>query len=89
VFELTAVVLMLKAGETLAPAAIITEAGTVAAGLLLASATVIPPDGAGAVSVTVALVGVPPLTEAEARFRAESATVPAGVSVRVALWVPL
>jgi hypothetical protein len=45
------------------PSAIVTLAGTVAAGLLLASVTVAPPAGAAAVSAIVPLTVDPPGTE--------------------------
>ena len=62
--ELTELVLMVKAGDTVAPAATVTEAGTVAAGLLLVSETTAPPAGAGPLRVTVlAVVDVPPRTD--------------------------
>lgn len=50
----TAVVAMVKAGDTVAPAATVTDAGSVAtAGLLLVRATTAPPAGAGLFRVTV------------------------------------
>src|SRR5437016_4300088 len=45
-----------------APDAIVTLAGTDAAGLLLESATCAPPVGAGPFSVTVPELGLPPVT---------------------------
>jgi len=64
--ELTELVVMVNAGDTVAPPATVTEAGTVAAaGLLLVSVTTAPPAGAGPFSVTVfAVVDVPPSTDA-------------------------
>lgn len=51
----------------LAPAATVTEAGTVAAAvLLLARVTVLPPAGAVPERVTVAVVVVPPTSVLEA-----------------------
>jgi len=66
VLTATAVVVMVNAGDTVAPAATVTEAGTVAAaGLLLVSVITAPPAGAGPFSVTVfAVVDVPPTTDA-------------------------
>jgi len=66
VLAATAVVVMVNAGDTVAPPATVTEAGTVAAaGLLLVSVTTAPPAGAGPFSVTVfAVIGVPPKTDA-------------------------
>ena len=55
---------MVNAGETDAPAATVTEAGTVTPELLLPSVTTAPPDGAGPFRVTLlAVVDTPPTTE--------------------------
>ena len=72
-----------------APAATVTLAGTVAtAVLLLESVTTVPPEGAAAVSVTVPLTELPPVTLAEPRVSALKAgagalgeTVSAAVTV--------
>jgi hypothetical protein len=50
--EVTAAIVAVK-GAVVAPAATVTEAGTVTAALLLASVTACPPVGAAALSVTV------------------------------------
>jgi hypothetical protein len=49
--------------SVLEPSGIVTLAGTATAALLLANVTAAPPAGAAAVSVTVAVTGVPPTTE--------------------------
>ena len=46
------------------PEGTVTEFGTVAAGVLLDKVTVVPPEPAGPVSVTVPVEGAPPCTEA-------------------------
>ena len=70
----TACVVMLNAGETVAPAATVTDAGTAAAELLLVSVTTAPPDGAGPVRVTVlSVVELPPTTDADDRVTADGA----------------
>ena len=73
VLAATANVVMVNAGETEAPAATVTEAGTVAAALLLVSVTTALPVGAGPLSVTVlATVDVPPVTKAGDNVTAET-----------------
>ena len=73
VAELTELVMMVKAGDTIAPPATVTEAGTVAtAGLLLISVTTAPPAGAGPLRVTVfKVIDVPPKTDAADKVTAE------------------
>ena len=70
-----------NAGETDAPAATVTEAGTVVLGSLLVSVTTAPPDGAGPFKLTVAVVETPPRTEADVKVTVEAAS---GPTVRVA-----
>jgi hypothetical protein len=69
------------------PAGTVTLAGTVAAALLLDSVTAAPPDGAGALNVTVPVEGLPPPTLAGLRDTAESLAPVDGVTVRVTLRV--
>jgi len=57
----TALVLTLN-GAPLAPAGTVTLDGTLAAGLLLESATCTPPDGAGPLSITVPMEDCAPPT---------------------------
>jgi len=65
VLAVTAVLVTVNIGDTDAPPATVTDAGTVAAGLLLVSVTTAPPAGAGPLSVTVlAVVDAPPTTDA-------------------------
>jgi hypothetical protein len=75
----------------LLPAAIVTEAGTVAAEvLLLVRVTVTPPLGAALLRLTVPVDELPPVTLAGFTLIDESATVIAGLTVRVVvLLVPL
>jgi hypothetical protein len=71
------------------PAATVTEAGSVAERLLLASAIEMPPAGAAAVKVTVPVAEFPPTTLVGDTATEESATVTAGVIVSgVVLLVP-
>jgi hypothetical protein len=81
VLAATAEVPIVKAGDTVAPAATVTEAGTVAAGLLLDSVTTAPPVGAGPLRVTVfAVTEIPPRTDTEDKVRADGL---GGCTVRV------
>jgi hypothetical protein len=70
----TAVVFTLNVA-VVAPPATVTLAGTVAAGLLLDSATMTPPDSAGTFSVTVPVEDLPPSTVAGFKDTVESAGV--------------
>jgi hypothetical protein len=58
----TVEVVMVKAGDTVAPAATVTETGGVAAALLLDKVTTAPPLGAGPLRVTVFKAVDVPLT---------------------------
>jgi len=69
----------------LAPADTVTDAGTVAAGLLLFNATMAPPVGAGAVRVTVPVEPEPPMTVAGSTFT-ELRDAGTGLTVRMAVW---
>jgi len=72
VLAATAEVVMLNAADTVAPAATVTVAGTVAAPLLLVNVTVAPPAGAGPFNVTVLpAIGLPPTTDPEVKLTAE------------------
>jgi len=73
-------------GEVVAPAATVTETGTLATvGSLLDRSTTAPPVGAGPFNVTVLLVvDLPPITEAGDSFTAVSA---AGFTVSVSDFV--
>ena len=67
-FELTAVGVTAKVAED-PPAGLVTDGGTVAARLLDASDTVVPPVGAGPLRVTVPVDPSPPKTNAGLRAR--------------------
>ena len=84
--EVTDVVATLKVA-LVAPATTVTLEGTVAAAVLLDSVTAAPPDGAGAVKVTVPVEEPPPPTVAGLRDTAESFAPVDGFTVRVALRV--
>jgi hypothetical protein len=67
-------------------AAIVTEEGTCAMVLLVLSATIAPPKGAGPVSATVAVDELPPRTALGLRVKVESvARLMVRVADRVAL----
>jgi len=66
-----------------APAGTITLEGTLAALLLLESATWAPPAGAGPLSVTVPVEGVPPITPVGLSVSEETVGRGGGVTVRV------
>ena len=83
VFEATPLVVTVKVAKV-AFAATVTLVGTCAAGLLLESVTIAPPDGAGPVSVTVPTDEAPAGTEVGFRLRDERA---GRVTVKLALWV--
>jgi hypothetical protein len=69
------------------PAAIVTDAGTLAAALLLVRDTVAPPVGAVLPSVTVPCEPLPPVTVVGFKLKELS---DGGVTVRIAVWlVPL
>jgi hypothetical protein len=83
----TGAVLITNVGETVAPAATVTEAGSVTLGSLLESVTTMPPAGAGPVSdtVLVPVIAEPPSTVEGERLTAETKTLGGGVTVRVAV----
>jgi hypothetical protein len=58
----------------LAPSGTVTESGTVAAGFELVTAMTVPPAGAALNSVTVPVVGVPPVTALGLRVSPDGAT---------------
>ena len=60
--------------ELVLPAATVTDAGAIAAALLLASDTATPPVGAGPLKVTVPVVDAPPITLAGETAIEESET---------------
>ena len=83
--EVTEVVLTVKVAVVL-PAATVTEAGTVAAALLLESETDTPPVGAAPLNVTVPVDEVPPVTLVGLSETDDRATlVVAGVTVSAAV----
>ena len=74
----------MNAGETVAPAATVTEAGVVAAGLLSVSFTTAPPGGAGPFNRTVPVVDWLPCMVAGDSVTVETRS---GVTVKVAVTV--
>ena len=81
-------VAMVNSGETLVPAATVTEAGTVALGSLLERLTLMPPAGAGPFRLTLFnVLETPPTKDAGERVTEDKAT---GFTVKIAvLVVPL
>jgi hypothetical protein len=87
VLTATAVVVIVNEGETVPPAATVTEAGTVALGSLLESVTTAPSDGAGPLRVKVlSVVDPPPTTDVGDNVTAETLGCK---TVKVAVFVPL
>jgi hypothetical protein len=85
VLAVTAVVVMVNAAETVAPAGTVTDAGIVALGSLLASVTTTPPEGAAAFNLTeLPVEEAPPTTRFRARVKADTTM---GVTVRFAVLV--
>lgn len=82
VVAVTAVVVTAKVAVVL-PALTVTLAGTVAEGLLLTSATVMPPVGAAALTVNVPAEELPPVTDVGVSERADNDT--AGLMVSSAV----
>ena len=83
VFDETDRVLTLKV-LLVCPAETVTLAGTVATlVLLLARLTTMPPEGAGALNVTLPVEELPPLTEVGLRVSEERVTADGGVTVSV------
>ena len=76
----TALVLTVKVVPVL-PAATVTLAGALAAALLLDSVTSAPPVGAGPLSVTVPVEGVPPVTLAGLKLSEEAVGRAGGTTV--------
>ena len=84
-FADTGAVVMVNGGDVIAPAAIVTDCGTVAIGSLLVSVTMAPVDGAGLLSVTVlSVVERPPAIVDADRLTAATA---GGLTVKVAVAV--
>jgi hypothetical protein len=86
--EVTEPVVTVKVALAL-PAATVTEAGTVAAALLLESETETPPVGAAPLSVTVPVVDVPLVTLVGLTASEDRETVAAGLMVSAAVLLEL
>jgi len=76
VLAVTTDVVMVNVGDTDAPPATVTDAGTVAAGLLLVNVTTAPPPGAAPFKLTVAVVETPPRTDADVNVTVEAMSGP-------------
>ncbi len=74
-------VVMGNDGDTVAPPATVTEAGTVVLGSLLVSVTTVPPAGAGPFKLTVAVVDTPPSTDDDVSVTSDAVS---GPTVKVA-----
>ena len=83
----TAEVVIVKYGETVAPALTVTEGGTTALGELLVRVTVTPAAGAGALIVTLFNVAETPPTTLAGDMVTETSAI--GVTVRFADFSPL
>lgn len=85
VLTVTAEVVIVKAGETVAPAGTVTDADTAAnVGLVLARVTTIPAEGAALPRVTVFRIDdAPPFSVAGDSFRAVKAGCTSTVNVAV------
>jgi len=70
-----------NAGDTDAPPATVTEAGTVVLGSLLVNVTTAPPESAGPFKLTVAVVETPPRTDVDVNVTIETVS---GPTVKVA-----
>src|SRR5260370_19751830 len=80
-------VVIVNAGDAVAPAATVTDAGGTTPPSLLDKVTVIPPDGAGPVRFTLFnVVDTPPTTDAGEGTTESNAT---GLTVRTAVFVTL
>ena len=86
---ITALVVIVNTGDTVAPAATVTDGGGAATDvLLLDSITTAPPDGAGALSVTVfRVVGFPPWIALGESVKAVTTGPDGGFTTRFAITV--